>query len=122
MVEALRKLLLAGLGTLDLTEEKARAVFNDLVARGEMSEKDAREVFATWSKRAGEQRSRLQQDIDTAVTRALSVMGLVRRSEVEALRTRVAELEQRLGVTPAKVEEPAAAEPAPTPDVDRSGN
>ena len=67
MVEALRKLLLAGLGTLDLTEEKARAVFNDLVARGEMSEKDAREVFATWSKRAGEQRGRMQQDIDAAV-------------------------------------------------------
>ncbi|HOC18049.1 MAG TPA: phasin family protein [Vicinamibacterales bacterium] len=120
MVEALRKLLLAGLGTLDLTEEKARAVFNELVARGEMSEKDAREVFATWSKRAGEQRGRMQQDIDAAVTKALSAMGLVRRSEVEALRGRIADLEQRLGMAPAEAE--AAAEPAPPPDVDRSGN
>jgi len=34
MVDALRKLLLAGLGALDLTEEKAKGVFNGLVARG----------------------------------------------------------------------------------------
>lgn len=127
MVDALRKLLLAGLGTLDITEEKARAVFNDLVARGEMSEKDAREVFATWSKRASEGRGRMQQDIDAGVTKALSAMGLVRRSEIESMRTRIAELEQKLGIVPPPAEtavgEADEAAPAPTPpDVDRSGN
>lgn len=126
MVDALRKLLLAGLGTLDVTEEKARAVFNDLVARGEMSEKDAREVFASWSKRASEQRGRMQQDIDAAVTKALSAMGLTRRSELDVLRARVADLEAKLGVTPRQTEAPAApdATPAapPADDVDRSGN
>lgn len=123
MVDALRKLLLAGLGTLDLTEEKARAVFNDLVARGEMSEKDAREVIAAWSKRATEQRGRLQQDIDAGVTKALSAMGLVRRGEIDSLRARIAELEQRLGIAPQAAEAPAGTdETAAAPDVDRSGN
>jgi len=32
MLEPLRKLLLAGLGTVDLTEEKLKAIFDDLVA------------------------------------------------------------------------------------------
>lgn len=128
MADALRKLLLAGLGTLDLTEEKARAVFNDLVARGEMSEKDAREVIGTWSKRATEQRGRMQQDIDAGITRALGAMGLVRRGEIDSLRTRIAELEQKLGIAPQPAEEAAtreaepAAPPAPPPDVDRTGN
>ncbi len=128
MVDALRKLLLAGLGTLDLTEEKARAVFNDLVARGEMSEKDAREVIATWSKRATEQRGRMQQDIDAGITKALAAMGLVRRAEIDSLRTRITELEQKLGIAPAPAEAAAAGEaeppspPAPPPDVDRTGN
>ena len=96
MVDALRKLLLAGLGTLDLTEEKAKAIFNDLVARGEMNEKDARELVQGWAKRAAEQRSRLQHDVDEAVSRAMAAIGFARKSEVEALHARVAELEEKL--------------------------
>ncbi len=101
MVDALRKLLLAGLGTLDLTEEKAKAIFNDLVARGEMNEKEARELVQGWAKRAAEQRTRLQHDVDEAVTKAMSVMGLAKKSEVEALNARVAELEQKLAAAKA---------------------
>jgi poly(hydroxyalkanoate) granule-associated protein len=101
MVDALRKLLLAGLGTLDLTEEKARGIFNDLVARGEMSEKDARDLVQGWAKRAAEQRTRLQQDVDEAVAKAMSVMGLAKKSEVETLNARVADLEQKLAAAKA---------------------
>ena len=104
MVEALRKLLLAGLGTLDLTEEKARAVFNDLVARGEMSDKEARELIANWTKRASEQRGRLREDVDQAVNRTLEAMGLARRTDLDALNARLAELERKLS---------GAAEPPP---------
>lgn len=96
MVDALRKLLLAGLGTLDLTEEKARAIFNDLVARGEMNEKDAREVLSGWARRASEQRGRLRHEVEEAVDRAMGAMGLAHRSEIETLNARVAELEQKL--------------------------
>jgi polyhydroxyalkanoate synthesis regulator phasin len=96
MVDALRKLLLAGLGTLDLTEEKAKTIFNELVARGEMSEKEARELVQGWAKRAAEQRTRLQQDVDEAVGRAMKVMGLAKKSEVDTLNARLAELEQKL--------------------------
>jgi polyhydroxyalkanoate synthesis regulator phasin len=97
MVDALRKLLLAGLGTIDLTEEKAKAIFSDLVARGEMSEKDAKELVSSWAKRAAEHRGRLQEDIDQAVQRALSAMGIARRAEVEALKAKISELEVKLG-------------------------
>jgi poly(hydroxyalkanoate) granule-associated protein len=97
MVDALRKLLLAGLGTIDLTEEKVKAVFNDLVARGEMSEKDAKELISSWSKRAAEQRGRLQEDVEKAVHGAISAIGIARRAEVEALKAKISELEAKLG-------------------------
>ena len=100
MVEALRKLLLAGLGTLDLTEEKVRAVFNDLVARGEMSEKDARELIANWTKRATEQRGRLKDDVEQAVNKTLEAMGLARRSDLDALASRLADLEKKMAGEP----------------------
>jgi polyhydroxyalkanoate synthesis regulator phasin len=96
MVDALRKLLLAGLGTLDLTEEKAKTIFNDLVARGEMNEKEARELVSGWAKRAAEQRDRLQQDVERTVARTMTAMGLANKAEVETLSARVAELEQQL--------------------------
>ena len=111
MVDALRKLLLAGLGTIDLTEEKAKAVFNDLVARGEMNEKDAKELVSSWTKRAAEQRGRLQEDIEQGVQRALSTMGIARRAEVEALKAKIDELEAKLGArdaTKAEGQEPKA--------------
>ena len=127
MVDALRKLLLAGLGTLDLTEEKARAIFNDLVARGEMSEKDARELISNWSKRASEGRGRFQQEVEAGVKRTLSAMGLTRTTEVESLKARVAELERKLGIVhpeaEASVSEPGSSTTPPEPTVeDRSGN
>ncbi len=108
MVDALRKLLLAGLGTLDLTEEKAKAIFNDLVARGEMSEKDARELLSGWAKRASEQQGRLRQDVEETVGRAMSAMGLAKRSDLEALTARIAELERQLAGERAAPPAPAA--------------
>lgn len=105
MADALRKLLLAGLGALDLTEEKAKAVFNDLVSRGEISEKDAKDVISSWTKRAAEQRGRLQEDVEQAVHRAITAVGLARRSELDALKAKVERLESALaagGAPPAR--------------------
>ena len=100
MLEALRKLLLAGLGTVDLTEEKLKAVFDDLVARGEVSEKEARELISTWTNRAGEQRMKIQQQVDQTVLRALERLGVSRRADVEKLESRIAELERRVSRGP----------------------
>lgn len=109
MVETLRKLLMAGLGTLNLTEEKAKALFNDSVARGEMSDKDARELIAGWSTRASEHRGRLQQDVEDGVNKTMAAMGLARRTDVDALNIRVAELERKLAPAGAENGEPAGA-------------
>jgi poly(hydroxyalkanoate) granule-associated protein len=96
MVDTLRKLLLAGLGALDMTEEKAKAVFADLTARGEMSEKEAKELISSWSKRAAEQREHLQKDIEQSVHRAMNAIGIARQAEIDALKARISDLEAKL--------------------------
>lgn len=96
MADALRKLLLAGLGAIDLTEEKAKAVFNELVARGEISEKDAKEVISEWAKRAAEHKGRLQEDVEKAVQRTLSAVGIARQAEIDALKAKIADLEAKV--------------------------
>jgi poly(hydroxyalkanoate) granule-associated protein len=108
VADALRRLLLAGLGTLDLTEEKVKAVFEDLVNRGEMDEKDAREVVSSWKDRATEQRQKVQSLVDESVQKGLKTLGYVKASDYEALVSRVAELERKLA--------PPADEPGPPAD------
>ena len=114
MADALRKLLLAGLGALDLTEEKVKVVFEDLVKRGEVNEKDAKEVISSWKDRANEQRQKVQVLVDESVQKGLKAVGYVKLSDYEALAARVAELERKLAppAEPAAPTEPAAsAEP-----------
>lgn len=108
MVDALRKLLLAGLGTLDLTEEKLKSVFEDLVKRGEMNEKEAKDLITSWTERAAEQRQKVQSLVDDSVEKGFKAMGYVRMSEYEALVARVAELEQKLAAPTDTTEPPAA--------------
>jgi len=96
MLEPLRKLLLAGLGTVDLTEEKVKGIFDDLVARGEVNEQEARDLVSGWVKRAGEQKAKIQQQVDDAVRRALERVGVSHRAELEKLESRIADIERRM--------------------------
>ena len=94
MIRTLRTLMLAGLGTLDLTEEKLRSVFDDLVHRGEISEKDARDLVATWVKRATERRGAFAKQVRDLVQEELKTHA-VKREEFDALAELVARIERR---------------------------
>jgi polyhydroxyalkanoate synthesis regulator phasin len=96
--------LVLGLGALELTEEKLRAVIDDLVRRGELSEHDAREFAAEWRNRAATQRARVQKEVETAFARLLASADIARKSDLQALADRVSALER------------PPAQPAPAPD------
>ena len=94
LVQMLRTLMLAGLGTLDLTEEKLRATFDEFVQRGEVTEKEARDLIATWTTRALERRDAFRKQVRELVREELRV-GEVTREEFDALTALVARLERR---------------------------
>lgn len=94
MIRTLRTLMLAGLGTLDVTEEKLRTAFEELVTRGKVTEQDARDLVATWTKRATERREAFRKQVRELVLEELK-MAEVRREEFDALAELVARLERR---------------------------
>ncbi|MDO8795522.1 MAG: hypothetical protein Q7J25_12980 [Vicinamibacterales bacterium] len=94
MIRTLRTLMLAGLGTLDVTEEKLRTAFEELVTRGKVTEQDARDLVATWTKRATERRAAFRKQVRELVLEELK-MAEVRREEFDALAELVARLERR---------------------------
>ena len=98
MVRTLRTFMLAGLGALDVTDEKVREIVNELVERGEVAQKEARDLVATWTKRATERRTAFANQIRETVRQELKV-NQVSREEFDALAALVARLERRM--TPA---------------------
>ncbi len=101
MLDTLRKLFLFGIGAVELTADNLRAAFDELVKRGEITEKEARELAADWLKRANERRAEWQRQFEEAVGRQMERLAFAKQRELEALAARVAALE-------AKVEELAA--------------
>jgi poly(hydroxyalkanoate) granule-associated protein len=96
MLDTLRKLFLFGIGAIELTGENLRSAFEDLVKRGELTEKEARELAADWLKRASEQRANLQRQIEEAIGRQLERLAMAKQRDLEALAGRVTALEAKI--------------------------
>ena len=95
MIRTLRTLMLAGLGTLDVTEDKLRTAFEELVKRGEVTEQDARDLVASWTKRAIERREAFRKHVRELVREELKTAD-VTREEFDALAELVARIERRM--------------------------
>lgn len=96
MIRLLRNLTLAGLGAVDLTEEKLHTLFDELVQRGEVTEKDAKDLIAAWTKRATERREALSTQVRDIVREELARQNVPRRAELDALADHVARLERQV--------------------------
>jgi polyhydroxyalkanoate synthesis regulator phasin len=105
MIDTLRKVLLAGLGTLELTDEKLHATLGDLIKRGEISEQEGRELAGQWQRRLARRREELQQEARAAVQRALRGLDVATQQELEALTSRVDALEQQARSAPRELGE-----------------
>ena len=96
MTRTLRTLMLAGLGALDLTEEKLRGAFNDLVHRGELHEQEASDLVAAWKRRADERHAALTRELRGIVQDELKRQGFARQQEVDQLAAHLTRLERQV--------------------------
>lgn len=98
--ETVRSVLLAGIGALALTKEEVEAVLDRLVERGELAEKDARQL----AEELKERRKKDVQEWEERLTRALEPrlqwvverLNLPTRDDVEALSKRISALERKI--------------------------
>jgi polyhydroxyalkanoate synthesis regulator phasin len=94
--ELLERLLLAGVGAVSLTAERAEALSEELAAKGGIRKEEARELIddatARWRGEAG----RVGDRASAALESLFAELGLVTRDDYEELELRVAQLEHRL--------------------------
>ncbi|MHB9024454.1 MAG: phasin family protein [Armatimonadota bacterium] len=83
-----------GLGAVTLTADTAQKVVSDLVARGKVAREESERLTNRLTEMGKEQRESLREMIDRGTERTMKRLDVARRSDVEALRQRIANLEQ----------------------------
>ena len=97
MRELVEKTMLAGIGALSLTRERARALVDDLVERGEARHEAAEKLVDRWVKRGEEEREALHKLVKDEIERALGAVNLATKEDIAALSKQMETLAQRLG-------------------------
>ena len=85
MTNVIENSLLLGFGVLSLTREKAEAIVDELVKRGEARRGETRELVDRLATRGDEERAALSGLVRSEVEKAIGTMNLATKSDVDAL-------------------------------------
>ena len=93
LFEAARKVLLAGMGAVALTQDEAEKFVDKLVERGEIARQDAKKLV----REVAEKRSKGGRDeLDKRVRELLDRMNVPSKSDLEALSVKIAALAEKV--------------------------
>ncbi len=95
-LSTLRKMLFASLGLVVITKERAERWVSELVAEGEVTAEEGRELLNRMAKRVALESDDVKQRIQDESRRAMTGVGLASHDEVQALRLRIEKLESEL--------------------------
>jgi polyhydroxyalkanoate synthesis regulator phasin len=94
--EIAEKFVLAGVGAVALTAERADVLADEIAARGGLGREEARALVEELVGRWRNESARLGERTGAGLAGLLRELGLVTRDELEEVELRVAQLEHRL--------------------------
>jgi polyhydroxyalkanoate synthesis regulator phasin len=94
--EIAEKFVLAGVGAVALTAERADVLADEIAARGGLGSEEARALVEELVGRWRNESARLGERTGASLAGLLRELGLVTRDELEEVELRVAQLEHRL--------------------------
>ena len=100
LLEAARKVLLAGIGAVALTQETVEDFVSKLVERGEIAEKDGKklvgEVMEKRKKQAEKGTKTAQDEMDKRVETILGRMNVPSKSNIDSLSSKITALTKKV--------------------------
>jgi len=96
VTETLRKGVLAGLGAIDLSIEKVGQAVEKLVQKGEITADQGKKFLDELIERGRKDSADLSRKIDDNVRKGLEKVPFASKAALQALESRVAELERKL--------------------------
>lgn len=94
MLDFIRKITLAGAGLAIVTTEKIQEFADELVKKGEMTEKEAREAVNEYVEKSKQAKKDLEGKMEQWVTGFLNRMNIPTRKELDEIKERLARLEK----------------------------
>lgn len=85
---------MAGAGLAIMTTEKVQEIMDELVKKGEMTEKEAREAVSEFVEKSKQAKKNLEDKMEQTVTSLLNRLNIPTRKEVEEMKKRLARLEK----------------------------
>jgi len=96
MKEYIRKIGLLGIGIAALTKEKADALVDELIKKGELSQEEGRALVEDLMKKSEENSRELKNRIDRDVSKALERLDVASKKDIKYLERKIDKLEKAL--------------------------
>jgi len=96
MLNISKKIILAGIGTISLTREKANKVADELIEKGELGKEESKEFIVDLLGKAEQEKDKLFEKIKPEIKHRLEKVNFVSKKYVEELEKKVDELENKI--------------------------
>ncbi len=96
MKKEFSKLLLAGLGLAALTKEKAEALVNELVSKGEITKGEASSFLSDLMKKGEKTKKELRDLVRKETSNIFKEINVASQKDIEALKKKISQLETKL--------------------------
>ncbi len=91
-----RKVLLAGVGAVVLTQEEVEKVINRLVERGELAEQDGKKLFRDVMAKRKKDAKKAEDEMSKQLEELLARMNVPTKSDIDALSAKVTALSKKV--------------------------
>ena len=95
MFELIKKTMLAGVGLAAVTKDKVEELARELTEKGEMSEKEGKELIDELLKKSEQARKDLETKVEDTVRKVLEKMAVATKGDIDSLLERIKNLEQK---------------------------
>ena len=95
MFELIKKTMLAGVGLAAVTKDKVEELARELTEKGEMSEKEGKELIDELLKKSEQARKDLETKVEDTVRKVLEKMAVATKGDIDSLSERIKNLEQK---------------------------
>jgi poly(hydroxyalkanoate) granule-associated protein len=95
MLDFIRKMTMAGAGLAIITTEKIQELADELVKKGEMTEKEAKEAVNEYIEKSKQAKKDLEGKMEQWVSGFLNRMNIPTRKDLDEIKERLARLEKQ---------------------------
>jgi len=94
--DILKRAALMGIGIMSMTEEKIKELVKELESKGEVSEKEGKDLLKDLITRADKEKKTIEENIKRGIKDYLAKINIASREDVIKLEKRVKSLEEKV--------------------------